>query len=296
MGKIRRSCVLSAASLKFVAKNPRLLVFPFISLVAFTVIVALVVVGGAALSGMHNMPVRDFVTAAQQHLPIFVPLIAAGVFSSNFIVLFFQAALVGCVLLQMEGKPHGLTDGLSLAWSRRGALLKWTFVTSSVGLLLQLAERQFNRLPGIGPWIAKWIFRLVGTSWTLVTFLIIPVMVFEEQPGVWAQLRRSGQLFKRSWGEQVVGLGVILGPAYVVLGALMAIFLVMMVALGGVNLPTSLYLALGLSMGIFILFVSPVLRAMYSTYIAVLYGYAVTGMLPQEFTPDLLPPKPEASA
>jgi len=41
-------------------------------------------------------------------------------------------------------------------------------------------------------------------AWNLATFLVVPVLVAEEV-GPFEAVKRSAQLLKRTWGEQIVG-------------------------------------------------------------------------------------------
>jgi hypothetical protein len=59
--------------------------------------------------------------------------------------------------------------------------------------------------------VGQIIGSLIGLAWSLVTFLTIPILVIEDI-GVGAALKRSKDLFKKTWGENVVGqagLGII---------------------------------------------------------------------------------------
>ncbi len=51
---------------------------------------------------------------------------------------------------------------------------------------------------------ASFITKAVGVAWNLVTFLMLPVIMLEHN-GIIRGVERSWQLFKKSWGEQVVG-------------------------------------------------------------------------------------------
>ena len=48
------------------------------------------------------------------------------------------------------------------------------------------------------------VARLVGLAWNLVTFLVVPILVLEDL-GVGDALKRSKDLFKKTWGENVIG-------------------------------------------------------------------------------------------
>jgi hypothetical protein len=77
-------------------------------------------------------------------------------------------------------------------------LLPWAVVSATVTLVLNQLERQ-----GI---IGQIVATFVGMAWNLVTFLTVPILVIEDL-GVGAALRRSKDLFKRTWGENVIGQG-----------------------------------------------------------------------------------------
>ena len=59
--------------------------------------------------------------------------------------------------------------------------------------------------------LGKVISGIAGLAWSLVTFLVIPVLVMEGV-GVRDALRRSAALFRQTWGEKAaarVGLGLL---------------------------------------------------------------------------------------
>jgi hypothetical protein len=196
------------------------------------------------------------------------------------------------VLRSLEGKPDTWRDGLRLAWARRGAIFSWALLFASVGLLLNWLESKLSSLPFLGALVSRLALRLCGAAWSLVTFLIVPVIVFEEHPSVWARLRRSVELFKRTWGEQILGragAGAALGLLFLaVLVPLWAVVIAMGVTCSTSALGVVIVIALlvSLVLGFSLALVSAALNGIYT---GVLYSYAVTGMLPQEFSPDLLP-------
>jgi hypothetical protein len=52
---------------------------------------------------------------------------------------------------------------------------------------------------------------IAGLAWTVVTFLVLPVLVFEGL-GPIAAVKRSGRLFKQTWGENLMtnaGIGIV---------------------------------------------------------------------------------------
>ena len=92
-----------------------------------------------------------------------------------------------------------MRTALDIANSRLHRLLPWAVVTATVTMVLQAIEERFGIVGTI-------VARLVGLAWNLVTFLVVPILVLEDL-GVGDALKRSKDLFKKTWGENVIGQG-----------------------------------------------------------------------------------------
>ncbi len=83
-------------------------------------------------------------------------------------------------------------------------LLPWVFVSATVSIVLRALEERagiFGRIVG----------SLAGVAWSVVTFLVLPILVIEGI-GPIAAVKRSGELFKRTWGENLMtnaGIGIV---------------------------------------------------------------------------------------
>ena len=289
MEKVKRSWRLLCASLRLVRTNPSLLVFPVIS-AAITVAFLCLFLGGwsdwsCSFDKLGAAVHRHKMTYLLSCLGMFLP--------SSLIFTFCQSAMVGCVLMQMEGKPHDWRDGLRMAWVRRRAVAGWSLIGPIGWLLILPLERTFTRLPILGPYLGKIFLIAMGITWSLVTFLIIPVIVFEEQPNLWARLRRSEELFKRTWGETIVGRGAVILFGEVILCIIIIVPFFVTKHSGWVTPSAMQVLMFGAFCGV-VPALSALSWAIQGIYSAACYGYAVTGMLPQEFSAELLPPSRKA--
>jgi hypothetical protein len=59
--------------------------------------------------------------------------------------------------------------------------------------------------------LGRLIGSIAGLAWSVVTFLVLPVLVFEGL-GPIAAVKRSSQLFKKTWGENLMtnaGIGIV---------------------------------------------------------------------------------------
>lgn len=285
---------LFTACLALLRRNRRLLVFPLLSLTALATQLAMflggaVVVAGivsdwnayALLDGLFSQT-DGWWTVLLALVPVYVVL--------NFSTLFLNAAMVACVLTGLEGGRPSIRGGLRAAWASARRIFVWSLITGLVGSLIEWA---FSQLPWVGARVAALIG---GLAWSMATFFVVPMLVFERGPVLWS-IRRSAELMRRTWGRQLsldLGLhGLFLGVA---LGAGLAIAL--LVGVGVHLLPRELGVAAMLAgLAAFVLamaaigMVSTCLRTLFTT---VLYGYATTGMLPEEIAPELLPPRAEA--
>ena len=80
--------------------------------------------------------------------------------------------------------------------------------------------------------IGRIVVGFVGVAWSLVTFLVVPILVVE-QLSVGAAVKRSAELFKHTWGENVVTNGGVwlLGTLAAIAGLVVVLPLLL---LGGV--------------------------------------------------------------
>ena len=152
------------------------------------------------------------------------------------------------------------------ARERAGVLLPWALLSATVSLVLRALEERL----GI---IGRIVVGFVGLAWSLVTFLVIPILVVE-QLSVGAAVKRSAELFKHTWGENVVTNGGVwlLGTLAAIAGLVVVLPLLL---LGGVA--TALGIVIGLA---WIAVVSVVVTTLSGIVSIALYRYAVDGDVP----------------
>jgi hypothetical protein len=132
-----------------------------------------------------------------------------------------------------------------------------------------------------GGLIGRIVGSLAGIAWSLVTFLVLPTLVVEDV-GVRDAIKRSSEMFRRTWGEQVIanaGIGLVGFLAIVV-----AIPVVLLAAaVGGPVLVLGIVL-----FAVWALAVVAVTTALSAVFQTALYHYAANGMPPAAFaTADL---------
>jgi len=264
-GRFSRSLKLAKASWSVVRADKELLLLPVMSVISLVVILGSLVAPFAALGGFRP----GAGTADPGTGPTLVAL-AFYVFA-YFITLFFNTALVGAAMMRMDGGNPRLGDGLRIAWERKGRIFGYACIAATVGLLLRSLEEKVG-------WLGRLVVKLIGVGWALATFLVVPVLVTRDLGPVEA-VKESADLLKRSWGENLignVGLGLVFAVAYVGLGILAVLALLLAVQSGRPLLITAVIL---LSVVTF-LAVSALHATLQGVYSAALYRYATDHSAP----------------
>jgi Family of unknown function (DUF6159) len=250
-GRIGRSFRLLGASWQLLKTDKELLVLPLISFL-FILIATAGILGLAWAGGLGRE--RETLTALD-YVYLFILY-----FVTYFIAIFFNAAVVGAAMIRLRGGDPTLRDGLRMAASKTGKIAGWAAISATVGLILRSLEQRLG-------WLGDLIVGLIGVAWSVITFFVVPVILFEPL-GVIESVKRSGSLFKRKWGETFVGQGAI-GLAMILL-ALPVIGVSVLIGMAS----TTAGIVVG---GLALAALTAVGSALSGIYNAALYRYATEG-------------------
>ncbi len=197
---LHNSRALFRTTLDILARDKELMVFPILSGLAGVAVMA-TFAGGAWGLGLFDELMHTEAEFAVDRLREEWPLLVAGFlyyFANFFVITYFNAALVGAAHIRLTGGDPTISDGIRLANGCLPAIFGYSAIAATVGMLLKLIESRTrnNFLAGLA-------VSLAGVAWTLVTYLVVPVLVIERL-GAAASVRRSGSLLKKTWGEQIV--------------------------------------------------------------------------------------------
>lgn len=126
-------------------------------------------------------------------------LLGVGYLALAFVSIFFNAALVYAADRRLHGQEVTLGEALRKAGSKVHLLLPWAIVSATVSLILRAIEERAGVLGSIAAAIA-------GVAWSVATFLVMPILVFEGL-GPIAAAKRSGQICRKTWGENIIANG-----------------------------------------------------------------------------------------
>jgi len=182
--RIGRGWNLALASFDIIKKNKCLLVFSVFS------IASLVLVMGSFIIGLFVMAGSGSSIHLSKYLLLFM-----FYFINSTVIIFFNMALIHCTFKILSGGQASIGEGISFSFSRLPLVLSWALVSTTVGLVLRIIEDKHEI-------VTKIVTGLFGMLWSLATFLVIPVMAYENL-GVFEAVKRSAVLFKSTWGERV---------------------------------------------------------------------------------------------
>ena len=204
MSRIRVGWKLTGRAWSLLRAHPTLFRFP-----AYGAVTALPM-GLLAAAGVYLIDTERYAPG--------IAALLVGAFLSSFLISFFSVALVACADEVLHERPAESSKGFAVARSRLGTIAGWALIAAFVGLLLELLE-------SLGK-VGEIVRLLTGAAWSLLTFLVIPVLAIEDVGPVEA-IKRSGKILRSRWVEQLTGIPtiglvvflLILLPAAILVGA-----------------------------------------------------------------------------
>jgi hypothetical protein len=264
-GKFARSWALMKASAAVLRSDKSLLVFPLLSGLCTLLVAAsfLIPVGLAVMGGAHAG--EDF----HQRMSVGSYLLMFAFYLVQyFVIIFFQTALTGVALMHLRGEPTSVAAGFALARSRLTNILGYALIAATVGLVLRMVQERLGL-------IGRLVVGFLGLAWTVATFLVVPLIASEDVGPVDA-VKRSVELLKRSWGENLIGNGG-LG---VVFGVIMLLAVLVAAVLVGGAIATHSIVAIIMACAIAVVgfvLLALIQSSLQGIYAAALFRYAESG-------------------
>ncbi|MCB0544629.1 MAG: hypothetical protein KDC70_13980 [Saprospiraceae bacterium] len=257
---------LAMLSLSTIRRQKSLLLFPVFSGTALVLVLS-TFFGGASYFGGDRV---EALFHDEQYGQIAIYGTAFLYYLINFfIIVFFNAALIHCAIKVLNDEETNVMDGINFSLSRIDKIFGWALLSATVGTLLKALQESGK--PG------KIIAGLIGITWSVLTFFVVPVLVYENK-GVIDSVKRSGRLMREKWGESLAA--TVSFGAFQFLGFLLA-------ALAGYLLMSiNFWLALVVTL-VAVLIVVTVTSAAQTVFVAAVYNYA-TGRPTGDFDSETL--------
>jgi hypothetical protein len=267
MTRFQRSWTLAKASWAVLKSERQLAWLPVFSFIASLVVAGIfAVLVWATLGKETGLDGQETTTA---NVATYL-LAACAYLGTAFVQTYFLAALCVGANERLRGFDTTLGRSFAVANTRLHRILSWAFVSATVSVIIRAIEERF----GI---VGRLIGGLLGAGWNVLTFLTVPIIVFEDAGPVTA-LKRSGTLLKETWGENVIaqlGFGVI---------SLVAMLPAIVLAVACIATGVSAVIVVGIAVAVaWVLVVATIMAALGGIYRTALYRYAADGTPPAAF-------------
>ena len=254
--RLTNGWTIAQNSFKVLKANRQLMLFPILSGVSLTLIMASFLLSALGIAGwdFNNLDIAHDNKALQYGI-IFLYYII-----NYFVVVFFNMALIHCTTLYFRGEEVTVAKGIAFSHSRIGTIFAWAMFAGSVGATLKIIQENVGALGRI-------LTGLVGIVWAIATFFVVPVIAYENLGPIEA-LKRSTQLMKEKWGERL-GAGFSFGLVQLV-GFIGVAIVAALVAVG-------IHPIAGIAIGVLgLLLLATVVRAARTIFVSQVY-HSVTG-------------------
>jgi hypothetical protein len=200
-------------------------------------------------------------------------------FFSYSISIFCNSVIIKAALAHLNGEDITIKECVLYSLRRINLLIGYAFIASTVGLILKIINDKVGLLGKIFTFLAS-------TAWNVITFLVVPVLVVENIGPIDA-IKRSAQLLKKTWGENLIGnigIGFVFGM--IVLGlAIITAPIVVILAVKGKMIATIIVGGIFVLISLFLIFITSTLSTIYT---AALYRFANMGEAGDIFPRELM--------
>jgi uncharacterized membrane protein len=272
--RIRRGWLLTKRAFRVLRSEKQLLVFPLLSSLALVLVLATFAIPLTMSQIFRDLVSHETTTNRLVSHMMFYLLLFGCYFCNSFVIIFFNSAMVACVLMHFDGKKPTVGDGFQAAFNRLPQIFVWALVSATVGLIFKIIADRMGRLGRI-------LNVILGSAWGVMTYFVVPVLVVEEV-GPFKAIQKSWAVMQKNWGEGIVAnfsTGAIMFLLYVVstIPFFIGLFIGKWAILIGLVVTVVLWLL-----------VSLVSSALNAIIIAVLYEYTVRQRVPRHFNQAML--------
>jgi Family of unknown function (DUF6159) len=259
-GSVGNSIALLKASANVLKLDKELLIFPVLSGIASVLVIASFI-APMAFTGAWQVFEGDGANYGAMSIMF---LFYVVMYSVTF---FFNSALVGAALIRLDGGDPTVGDGLAIASKRMGSILGYAVISATVGMVLRMISERSG-------FLGRLMVGFMGMAWTLTTYLTVPVLVTKNIGPIDA-IKESAAVFKRTWGENMVGnFGLTWAMLFLYMGWTATMFTLGWI--GAMITPWAVLGAVGVGLVGYV-FLAVLGSALSGIYTAALYRYAMTG-------------------
>ena len=197
-GSISNTIQLMKSCVRVLKKDKELILFPIMAAIFVLSLLGLILSTGSINLSETN-------EEQQSILPL-----AILIFGANFIIVFFNSALISAALERLRGGDPNISSGLSHALKHIHHIFFWSIIVTIMGLIFAALKANGRNRGGFGGVMTQIFASFLEAGWAMMTFFVIPIIVSENISPISA-IKRSSSLFKQTWGNQVAanfGFGI----------------------------------------------------------------------------------------
>ena len=171
-------------------------------------------------------------------------------------------------MIRLNGGDPTVADGMRIAMSKLPAILGYAVIAATVGVILRALQERAG-------FIGRFVVGLIGLAWTVASFLVVPVLVSQDIGPIDA-VKRSAELLKKTWGQNLIGtggIGLVFGLMFFALVIVGGGLIVLAVKSGILAITITAVVAVVVA----VLLLTLIQAALQGVYAAALYRYATEG-------------------
>ena len=251
---------LTKDSASVIRAHPRLLVFPLLAAVASA---------GFFVVFFFPLLIANLIGSGVEYVGLFVVY-----FATTFVSTYAAAALVHATNEVFHGREPSIPGSLKAVRGRLGPIVVWSLISATVSVVLKAMEDSDNPIAGL-------LRSIFAVGWAIMTFFIVPVIVFEDV-SVTSMFSKSASAFRDTWGETIgAGFGITLIVTLVGVGLALGA-LAVSVPVAAVFPGPGILLTVVLLAGV-VAFTYLLSQTIWGVAKTALYVYAVEGRRPDQF-------------
>ena len=202
-GSISNTIELMKSCIRVLKKDKELILFPVLAAI-FVILFVWIIFTFVGLD-MSALTAEDNQSEEMPIIPLLILL-----FGANFIVVFFNSALVSAALDRLRGGDPNIRSGLSHASKHIHHIFIWSIIVTIMALIFAAIRASARNRGAVGQIMTAIFASLLQAGWAMMTFFVVPIIV-SENLSPFAAIKRSSGLFKQTWGNQVTanfGFGI----------------------------------------------------------------------------------------
>lgn len=281
-----RSFQLVVESFRILKKDKELMLFPVISFILTALLFGIFIGAPFYFGVMEAVKTGKEIIQTMNEWGFLISVFLFGIFS-YFILNFFEAGLINCAYIRLNGGNPSFKDGIKKSGKSVEKIFTWSLISGTIGFILnRISKSGFARV-GI-------LYKIIGIvghiAWELLTFFILPVIIFENL-GMKESIEKSGHLFKKTWGENVIGQFSMRSFLFAAVVVSIVISIPIFKLLQHFTaLPSN---AVGLlfftyELFTFLIIFGVIRKTLEGIFVAALYIYATTGKIPADYSPEVI--------